>query len=83
LLRWPVLWLALLGAAYSRARESTCDLHGLACSTSPAAAARSLSALSAGSDGWKDLNLVAYQERLKNTSGFWMSFHAVRGRRLN
>jgi Zn-dependent protease with chaperone function len=24
-LRWPVLWLPLVGAAYSRARESTCD----------------------------------------------------------
>jgi hypothetical protein len=30
LFRWPVLWLPLLGAAYSRARESTCDRHGLA-----------------------------------------------------
>ena len=27
LLRWPVLWLPLIGAAYSRARESTCDRH--------------------------------------------------------
>jgi Zn-dependent protease with chaperone function/type II secretory pathway pseudopilin PulG len=76
-LRWPVLWLPLLGAAYSRARETTCDRHGLLCSSSPAAAARSLSALSAGSDGWKDLNLAAYQEQLENTSGFWMSFHEL------
>src|SRR5882757_2462092 len=46
LLRWPVLWLPLLGAAYSRAKESTCDRHGLACSSSPEGAARALAALS-------------------------------------
>ena len=28
LLRAPVLWLPLIGAAYSRAKESTCDRHG-------------------------------------------------------
>ena len=77
LLRWPVLWLPLLGAAYSRARESTCDRHGLACSSSPTAAAQSLSALSAGSEGWKNLNLSAYQKQLEHTSGFWMSFHEL------
>ena len=30
-LRAPVLWLPLLGAAYARAKESTCDRHGRAC----------------------------------------------------
>jgi len=39
LLRWPALWLPLLGAAYSRARESTCDRYGLACSSSSEGAA--------------------------------------------
>ena len=42
LLRWPALWLPLIGAAYSRARETTCDRHGLACSGSPEGAARAL-----------------------------------------
>ncbi|RZL35196.1 MAG: M48 family peptidase, partial [Rubrivivax sp.] len=31
LLRLPVLWLPLVGGAYGRAKETTCDLHGLAC----------------------------------------------------
>ncbi|MFD2270173.1 M48 family metallopeptidase [Undibacterium arcticum] len=53
LLRWPALWLPLLGAAYSRARESTCDRHGLACSESPEGAARALAALSAGAERWE------------------------------
>ncbi len=75
--RWPVLWLPLLGAAYSRACESTCDLHGLACSSSPENAARALSALSTGVIRWKQLDIPAYLEQLKHTGGFWMSFHEL------
>lgn len=77
LLRWPVLWLPLLGAAYSRARESTCDRHGLACSSTPEGAARALGALSAGSERWKDLDIKAYLNQAKHSSGFWMSFHEL------
>ena len=76
-LRWPILWLPLLGAAYSRARESTCDRHGLACSSSPEGAARALAALSAGSERWQDINLAAYRRQANDSSGFWMSFHEL------
>lgn len=77
LLRWPVLWLPLLGAAYSRARETTCDLHGLACSSSGDNAARALAALSAGSNRWKDVKIDAYLGQVEQTSEFWMSFHEL------
>jgi Zn-dependent protease with chaperone function/type II secretory pathway pseudopilin PulG len=77
LLRWPVLWLPLLGAAYSRARESTCDRHGLACSGSPEGAARALAALSAGAERWKQIDVQAYLGQAKHSSGFWMSFHEL------
>jgi len=77
LLRWPVLWLPLLGAAYSRARESTCDRHGLACCTSPDGAAQALAALSAGSARWQQLDLKAYRKQAGYSSGFWMSFHEL------
>lgn len=77
LMRWPVLWLPLLGAAYSRARESTCDRHGLACSGSPEGAARALAALSAGAERWKHLDVVTYLKQAKHSSGFWMSFHEL------
>ena len=77
LLRWPVLWLPLLGAAYSRARESTCDRHGLACSGSPEGAARALAALSAGAERWKQLDVTAYLSQANHSSGFWMSFHEL------
>ena len=76
-LRWPVLWIPLLGAAYSRARESTCDRHGLACSGTKEGAARALAALSAGSDRWKNINITDYLKQVKHSSGFWMSFHEL------
>jgi len=77
LLRWPALWLPLLGAAYSRARESTCDRHGLACSGSPEGAARALAALSAGVERWKRLDIAAFLRQANHSSGFWMSFHEL------
>ena len=76
-LRWPVLWLPLLGAAYSRARESTCDRHGAACSSQPELAARALSALAAGSSRWRDLDVQAFSDQAAQSRGFWMSFHEL------
>ena len=77
LLRWPVLWLPLLGAAYSRARESTCDRHGLACSSSPQGSAQALAALSTGAERWKRMDVTAYVGQIHHTAGFWMSFHEL------
>jgi len=77
LLRWPVLWLPLLGAAYSRARETTCDRHGLACCKSPEGAARALAALAAGVERWEGLDIVSYVKQADHSSGFWMSFHEL------
>jgi Zn-dependent protease with chaperone function/type II secretory pathway pseudopilin PulG len=77
LLRWPVLWLPLLGAAYARAKESTCDRHGLACCSSGEGAARALAALSAGSQRWKTLDVAEFVRQASHSSGFWMSFHEL------
>lgn len=77
LLRWPALWLPLIGAAYSRARESTCDRHGLACSSSADGAARALAALAAGSKRWQQLDMATYVRQASHTRGFWMSFHEL------
>jgi Zn-dependent protease with chaperone function/Tfp pilus assembly major pilin PilA len=76
-LRWPALRLPLLGAAFSRARESTCDLHGLACSQSPETATRSLAALSAGAKSWANVSLDGYRLQVAAAKGFWMSFHEL------
>lgn len=77
LVRWPGLWIPLLGAAYARAKESTCDRHGLACSNSPDGAARALAALAAGSQRWKSLDTDSFAKQTAYTSGFWMSFHEL------
>jgi Zn-dependent protease with chaperone function/type II secretory pathway pseudopilin PulG len=76
-LRWPALRLPLLGAAFSRARETTCDRHGLACSKSPEMAARSLAALSAGAKNWSSVSLDGYQQQMDAAKGFWVSFHEL------
>ena len=77
LLRWPALWLPLVGAAYARAKESTCDRHGLACSGSSESAARALAALSAGAKRWETLDVEAYRRQAGHSLGFWMSFHEL------
>jgi len=76
-LRWPVLWLPLVGAAYSRARETTCDRHGAACSSSPENAARAMAALAAGGRRWQQIDIAAFVEQARQTTGFWMSFHEL------
>ncbi|MBV8804751.1 MAG: M48 family metalloprotease [Sinobacteraceae bacterium] len=76
-LRWPVMWLPLLGAAYSRARESTCDRHGLACSGSVESAVRALGVLSVGRARWRNLNVATYIRQTEHSRGFWMSFHEL------
>lgn len=76
-LRWPALWLPLLGPAYARAMATTCDLHGRACCATPESAVRALAALSAGAQRWATLDLPAYRRQSKLAPGFWMSFHEL------
>jgi Zn-dependent protease with chaperone function/Tfp pilus assembly major pilin PilA len=77
LLRWPAQWLPILGAAFSRARETTSDLHGLACCASREDAARALVALAAGGKQWKLVSLEALSIQATARQGFWMSFHEL------
>ncbi len=69
--------LPIAGAAYSRAREYTCDKHGAACCESAMSAQQGLAALAVGARRWKDINLKNYVGQVKETSGFWMSFHEL------
>lgn len=72
---WPAGLLPLLGAAYSRSREYTCDLHGAVCCASPEDGRRALAALAAGGSRWRTVDLDAYSGQ--NVRGFWMSFHEL------
>jgi Zn-dependent protease with chaperone function len=73
----PASLLPLLGAAYSRAREYTCDQFGRACCAEPKSALRGLAALAAGEKRWASLTVSTYMQQVKETGGFWMSFHEL------
>lgn len=75
----PAMFLPLIGAAYSRAREYTCDRHGLAACENPEDAQYGLVALAAGKRRWRAVNLANYSESASATPGFWMSLHELVG----
>lgn len=73
----PTAPLPLVSAAYSRAREYTCDRHGFAVCADPNSAALALAALAAGGKRWKTLNNERYVSQTQDTTGFWMSLHEL------
>jgi len=73
----PGSFLPLLGSAYYRACEYTCDRYGLACCQSPIDAKYGIAALAAGSSRWQTMNIDQYVAQKKHTGGFWMSFHEL------
>jgi Zn-dependent protease with chaperone function len=75
----PALFLPLIGAAYSRAREYTCDRHGLAVCENPEDAQFGLAALAAGKRRWKQVDLQEFSASAAITPGFWMSLHELVG----
>lgn len=75
--RLPILWLPLLGAAYSRAKEYSCDRHGRACCETAESAARALLVLGAGPRRAHATNIKAYSRQITNNLGFWASFHEI------
>lgn len=75
--RMPVLWLPLVGAAYARAQEYTCDMHGRACCDNPESAARALAVLAAGAEKWKSINLLQYARQTMANRGFFPDLHEL------
>ena len=75
--RMPVLWLPLIGAAYARAQEYTCDMHGRACCDNPESAARALAVLAAGAEKWKTINLLQYARQTMANRGFFPDLHEL------
>lgn len=73
----PALFLPVIGAAYSRAREYTCDRHGLAACQNAEDAQYGLVALAAGKRRWRQVDLASYSESAAVTPGFWMSLHEL------
>jgi Zn-dependent protease with chaperone function/Tfp pilus assembly major pilin PilA len=75
----PAAWLPLVGPAYARAREYTCDRHGVAACDDPVNAEQGLAVLAAGGRRARTLNLQAYVDQSRHSEGFWMSFHELVG----
>jgi Zn-dependent protease with chaperone function/Tfp pilus assembly major pilin PilA len=83
-LRWsallaPASLVPLLGAAYARAREYTCDRHGFHACDDLKSAQVGLAALAAGGKRWRQLSAAGYAAQARESSGFWMSFHELVG----
>ena len=75
----PASVLPLIGAAYSRAREYTCDRHGLAACDSALNAEFGMAALAAGGKRWRTMSKTSYISQVQHTDRFWMSFHELVG----
>jgi Zn-dependent protease with chaperone function len=81
-LRWsallaPAAFLPLLGAAYARAREYTCDRYGFHACDDLKSAQVGLAALAAGGKRWRQMSVSTYTAQAHQSSGFWMSFHEL------
>jgi Zn-dependent protease with chaperone function len=81
-LRWlplllPAAVLPLLGAAYARACEYTCDRHGFHACDDVHSAQAGLAAMAAGKRRWRQLSLGDYAAQARQATGFWMSFHEL------
>jgi Zn-dependent protease with chaperone function/competence protein ComGC len=77
-LRWlsflaPFRLVPWLGAAYSRAREYTCDRCGLAFAGDLEQSMRGLVVLAAGSRVSGEADLEAFMAQTHDTGGFWMA----------
>jgi Zn-dependent protease with chaperone function/Tfp pilus assembly protein PilE len=74
---FPAMLLPLIGAAYARAREYTCDRHGFAACANLNSAQFGLAALAAGGKRWRTVSKSGYALQAHESSGFWMSFHEL------
>ncbi len=68
---WPFMLVPLLGMAYSRAREYTCDRCGLAVVNDPEASMRGLIVLAAGGKQAARADVGAFMQQRLETGGFW------------
>ena len=73
----PGLFLPLLGSAYNRACESSCDRHGAFASENEAASVRAMMILSGGKEVGRDLLAEAFSNQHHKSRGFFVSLHEV------
>jgi len=73
----PGLFLPLLGSAYNRACESSCDRHGAFASQDEAASVRAMMILSGGKEAGRNLLAEAFSNQHHESRGFFVSLHEL------
>jgi Zn-dependent protease with chaperone function len=73
----PGLFLPLLGSAYSRACESSCDRHGAFASENAESSVRAMMILSGGKHVGRDLVADAFSIQHHRSRGFFVSLHEL------
>jgi Zn-dependent protease with chaperone function len=73
----PSRLVPLLGTAYSRACEYSCDLCGLSMAGELSAAARGLTVLAAGGKYGKEANIRYFVEQARESGGFWPAIYEL------
>lgn len=74
---FPALLLPVLGTAYRRSQEYTCDRFGAYCCDTDEHVCSALAAMSGGDTRWKEMNSTEYLTQIAMTNEFWMSFHEL------
>lgn len=73
----PARIVPLLGSAYSRSCEYSCDLCGLTMAGDVPAASRGLAVLAAGGKYGKQANIRYFVEQARESGGFWPSIYEL------
>jgi Zn-dependent protease with chaperone function len=73
----PARIVPLLGPAYSRAREYTCDVCGHAVTDNLEVSSRALAVLAAGGRAGRRVNLDAFVDQVTETGRFWMAIYEL------
>jgi Zn-dependent protease with chaperone function len=73
----PGLFLPLLGSAYNRACESSCDRHGAFASENAESSVRAMMILSGGKQAGRELVAEAFSSQHHRDRGFFVSLHEL------
>ena len=73
----PGLLFPLIGNAYHRACEASCDRYGAFASKDPDASIKAMMALSGGKDAHKSMDAGAFAEQHYRDRGFFVSWHEL------
>lgn len=73
----PGMLLPLVGSAYSRACESTCDRYGAYAADDVDASINAMLALAGGKDAPRNFNHAAFADQHHSERGFFVSLHEI------